>query len=71
MIYVSKDCPVCGMSTAFYLDAADVERWKAGEMIQDVWPSMTADEREILISGTHAHCRDSLFLADPEEMEMA
>ena len=60
-IYVSKDCPVCGMATAFYLRPDDLARWNDGELIQNVWPNMSVDEREIMISGTHAHCWDQLF----------
>jgi hypothetical protein len=35
--------------------------WKKGELIQDVMPELSADERELLISGTCGECWDKMF----------
>lgn len=56
MIYITKPCLNCGKSSKVKLDDAKVARWKRGERIQNVWPEMTPDERELLISGIHPEC---------------
>jgi transcriptional regulator GlxA family with amidase domain len=43
------------------LDRSAVTRWQEGENIQNAFPDMSAADREILISGTHAACWDKLF----------
>ena len=57
------DCVVCGKRhDPVILDAEKYYRWKkAGECIQDVFPEMTKDQLEILISGTCPECWDELF----------
>lgn len=54
-------CVVCGKHAIVVLDAEKYDRWQRGEHIQTVWPEMSADHREVLISGTHPECWDKLF----------
>jgi len=63
------DCVVCGrIHEPVVLDAEKYYRWKEdGECIQDVFPEMTKDQREILISGTCPECWDELFGRCAEE----
>jgi hypothetical protein len=35
--------------------------WQGGELIQNALPELTADERELLISGTCPSCWDRMF----------
>ena len=46
-----------------------VGTWLAGAHIQRAYKSLTADERELLISGTCGPCFDSLFEKDEEQGE--
>lgn len=56
------DCVVCGrIHDPVILDAEKFYRWKNGECIQDVFPEMTKEQREILISGTCPECWYELF----------
>ena len=66
------DCVVCGrIHEPVILDAEKFYRWKVGgEHIQDVFPEMTKDQREILISGTCPECWDVLFPKEDEEVEL-
>jgi hypothetical protein len=48
------------------LDRELVNRWQGGENIQQVFPDMSAEDRELLISGIHPVCWDQLF---PKEMQ--
>ena len=43
------------------LDNDKLARYKAGELVQRVWPEMSRDERELLITGTHPACWSAMF----------
>jgi hypothetical protein len=38
--------------------------WKEGMLIQDAMPELSADERQLLISGTCGKCWDKMFQED-------
>lgn len=59
--YTTPTCMVCHEASTVWLDLELVERWKGGEFVQNVWPWMRPDERELLISGTHPSCWEELF----------
>jgi len=65
----TKPCCVCDKYEVWSLDREAVTRWQEGETIQDAFPDMSAGDREILISGTHAACWDKLFPAEEEDDE--
>ena len=44
----------------FILDANKYERWQSGELIQNVFPELSVNEREMLISSVCGTCFDSL-----------
>jgi hypothetical protein len=62
----TNPCVMCGNRSYVEVDAADFERWQAGEHVQNVWPKATPGWREVLITGTHPECWDKMF-ADEEE----
>jgi len=58
-------CVVCGNCGA--LDGVDQQgfyKWQAGENILSALPELDDDQRELLISGTHAHCWEVLWGGD-------
>ena len=58
-------CPICKKISSVKIKDWDAYlRWKAGGFIQDVFPDMTAGQRETLMSGSHEECFDKAF---PEE----
>lgn len=59
--FTTKPCMVCEKTTALELDTELVRRWQAGSFVQDVWPEMPKEQRELLITGTHAVCWDDMF----------
>jgi hypothetical protein len=63
----TKPCCVCNEYEVWSLDRQLVERWQGGENIQRVFPDMSAEEREVLISGTHPACWDILFPKEGED----
>ena len=43
---------------------ADLDSWQNGALIQDAMPYLSADEREILISGICGECFDNMFAGE-------
>ena len=68
MNVVTPECRVCrekGMLEG--VDALGFIRWsELGEPIQTALPDLDDDQRELLISGTHAHCWERLFGSDED-----
>lgn len=62
----TKTCCVCNKYELWNLDRDAVAKWQEGEHIQHAFPDMSAEDREVLISGTHPDCWKELF---PEEEE--
>lgn len=50
---ITKISPYTGKENTMDLDITtkQLERWTEGELIQDVMPHLSADEREFLITG--------------------
>jgi len=63
----TKTCCVCDKSDILTLDRQAVESWQAGEYVHNAFPDMSASERELLISGTHPACWDTLFGGDGDD----
>lgn len=59
--YETKPCISCGEKSIIELDNDKFVAWISGEHVQNVWPEKTADERELLITGTHGTCWDEMF----------
>ena len=60
-------CPFCGEPAELTgLDPNAFAAWQSGVYVQNAFPGLSADQREILVSGTHGECFDQLF---PEEEE--
>ena len=54
-------CSVCGATSQFTLDYNRFLRWQNGGLIQNVFPEMSKEDRETLISGTHGPCFEKLY----------
>ena len=60
-VTVTKTCCVCHKEASITVDRTKYDRWIAGEHAQNVFRDLSADDREILISGTHPECWNELF----------
>mgnify|MGYP005839195787 CR=1 FL=1 len=60
---ITKISPVTGEQNTLDINITQVQinRWWAGEFIQDVAPELSPDEREFLISGCTASDWEKLF----------
>ncbi len=54
-------CPKCKKISLVDLLTKDYKRWIGGEFIQNVFPTMTADKRELLMTGTHEKCWNEMW----------
>lgn len=61
-------CWHCGRLYTIQLSKAGIEARENGALVQDAFPELTADERELLISGTCGECWDKLFPHDQDKV---
>lgn len=54
-------CEWCEKSYELEVPVKGFRLWKKGELIQDAMPELSADERELLISGTCGKCWNVMF----------
>ena len=66
MIVTCRPCPMCGnRSILDGVDALGYLEWtELGKNIQDALPGLDADQRELLMTGTHAHCWERMWEGD-------
>ena len=63
-ILMSKPCFHCGDSGLVVVTNSDLERYKNGALMQEAFPEMSIENREMLISGTHEACWNKIYGGD-------
>lgn len=59
------NCIICGTQHTLNIDATKLSMYNAGfGKIQDLFPELTANERELLVSGICGKCYDSIMEDD-------
>ena len=58
---IQATCQHCKESSELAVNKQDIIDWTAGKYIQDAMPYLSADERELLISGTCGKCWENMF----------
>lgn len=66
----TQPCSVCQETSKLLLPTEAWQAWEGGTYVQDAFPWLSADERELLITGTHSQCWDVLFPSDDDDDEM-
>lgn len=61
VLVLTSPCQFCGNQSQFTLNREAYEAWQRGAHIQDVFPELSADDRETLISGSCGPCFDKAF----------
>ena len=56
-------CRVCKFDHALVVSDKQMRDWREGGHAQDVMSHLTADQRELIISGTCGTCFDAIFEA--------
>lgn len=63
-------CPFCGHAHEVAVNEDDYFSWKFdGALVQNAFPYLSADEREMLISGICPTCWENTFGSDEDEEE--
>lgn len=61
-IEYKNTCFHCGETNIIITDEPAFLKWYNREMFaQDAFPDLTAEERELIISGTHPECWNKIF----------
>lgn len=61
------NCIWCGKENKpIALDRKKFDEWQRGGLIQNVFPELDVDTREILINGTHPACWDEMMKGEDE-----
>ena len=68
-VIITITCPFCGKEHEVEVSESAFYEWQSGALIQNVMPTLTATEREQLISRMCPACQANLFGEDPEEDE--
>ena len=63
---VTRVSPLSNKVNQMYLDVTgeQIERWVAGELVQDVMPNLTPEERQFIMTGITPEEWDESFLVD-------
>lgn len=69
MVSITATCPICGHSNTIMVYSDDYDRWQNGGLAQDCFPYLSAEDREMLISGICPECWDRMFGGDEDEDE--
>jgi len=68
---VTPNCPICGVATDVMVDFAMYKAWCNREiLVQDAFPHMSKEEREVLMTGTHPDCWNIMWAGIDEEEEL-
>ena len=63
----TRACFHCHQVSEVKVLKSDYDRWHAGAMIQEAFPEMPLDQRELLQTGIHPECWTTLFPKDKNE----
>ena len=66
---VSTTCPFCGEEHIVFVNEDDFNAWQNGELAQNAFPYLTADSREMLISGICPDCWNGMFGSGEDHFE--
>lgn len=69
IIYLEATCPLCNHTNSIMVYADDYYAWQNGTLIQDAFPYLSPDDREMLISGICPFCWEKMFGEEEEENE--
>ena len=67
MMTIITKCPWCGEEHEVEVPFEDYLAWQSGESIQVAMPQLSADEREMLISGVCPKCWEKAFSYEEED----
>lgn len=60
-ILIGVHCTQCGTGHEFTVTAPNYFRWRNGELVQNAFPEIPREDRELLVSGTCGECFNNQF----------
>ena len=60
-------CVICKRVKTLELNVDAMKEWQNGKLIQDAFPNLSEDDRELMISGTCGECFDAMMEAYDED----
>ena len=69
VLYRCPPCILCGKSDTVCLDPDQLNAYNHGTLVDKAFPGADADRRELIKTGIHPECWDSLF-PDEEGSEL-
>ena len=66
-ITIANQCPWCGKHYTFDVPTKGYDAWRSGTLIQYAFPSLSATEREYLLTGYCDDCQKKLFGEEEDE----
>jgi|SRR6478609_599295 len=69
LVYVSHAITGEEVSKELPVTKEEIMRWQSGELIQNVWPDLSSDDREFLMTGMSQEEWDKLTEEDTEGLE--
>ena len=67
VITLVATCPFCKHKNEILVYEDDFIAWQNGELAQNAFPYLSADDREMLISGICPTCWDGMFGGEDDE----
>ena len=58
---LAKECPMCGAVTKITVDPVQYKNWQDGTLLQDAFPTLTAEQRELVKTGYCHKCQKLIF----------
>ena len=58
---VTTACPHCKGESTLIVNTADLKAWREGTLIQNAFPHLDADQRELLQTGICVKCWETIF----------
>jgi len=69
IINVTIKCRICGTNYDIPVYEDDLKRYEKGALVQDAFPYLSNEERELFISRTCDSCWKEMFSFDEDEIE--
>lgn len=66
-VCIITTCPFCGHANEIEVNEMDYLDWGDGMTVQEAFPYLSPEEREMLISGICPTCWEKTFADEPED----
>lgn len=60
-VVIHNTCIHCHKENEVIVDAAPYAKWRTGGLIQNLFPQLNYNQREMIQTGIHSECFDEMF----------